>query len=251
MQEGRSVALWGRAASAASAGRLPGRQHRDRRQTLMVRPANLNRQAAIAKGLDYVIRGLGRPADGSVLTTFMTCVWEPQLCLGSQCHVRAAKIAGDHGNAVNTWIPRLVETLVIEEIPGGGWNYVTTGARRVRHHPSRSRSCSRDLGESSDSCSCAHKAAEGGGSKAFTGRFTRPRLATDGAPGSTAGRPSPRRRWSCSAAVDRRGPLRLVPSTIIGTKRRSASANGTHVGPYQIAVLLLLRPPLRRPGDQC
>jgi len=56
-------------------------------------------------------------------------VWGHACALEFFCHLRAAKAAGGQAEAVEAWITKLVETLITEEIPGGGWNY----ASRQRH----------------------------------------------------------------------------------------------------------------------
>src|SRR5262249_40288883 len=50
-------------------------------------------------------------------------VWGHACALEFLCHVRAKKLAGDQAKDVDAWVKKLVETLITEEIPGGGWNY--------------------------------------------------------------------------------------------------------------------------------
>src|SRR5207248_1905943 len=45
------------------------------------------------------------------------------------CYVRYYKVAGERAKDVDTWIKKLVETLITEEIPGGGWNYANRRAQ--------------------------------------------------------------------------------------------------------------------------
>jgi hypothetical protein len=81
-------------------------------------------QAAVQRGLAFVLKELDDPAmKPSAEDTYDVRVWGHACALEFLCHVRARKAAGDHAKKVEVWIPKLVETLVTEEIPGGGWNY--------------------------------------------------------------------------------------------------------------------------------
>src|SRR5262249_41186692 len=93
-------------------------------------PDNSDAQAAVAKGLAFVLKNLDDPAmAASTKDGYDVRVWGHSCALEFLCHIRAARAAGEHAKHLDEWTAKLVETLVTEEIPGGGWNYAT----RQRH----------------------------------------------------------------------------------------------------------------------
>lgn len=93
-------------------------------------PDDPTAKAAIAKAIPFVLKHLDDPLMApSTKEGYDVRVWGHAFALEFFCHLRAAKAAGEHATKVETWIPKLVETLVTEEIPGGGWNY----ANRRQH----------------------------------------------------------------------------------------------------------------------
>lgn len=89
-------------------------------------PDNKDAQAAIAKGLAFVLKGLDDPLmKPSTEDRYDVRVWGHACALEFLCYARAHKITGDRSKEVDTWISKLVETLITEEIPGGGWNYAS------------------------------------------------------------------------------------------------------------------------------
>jgi hypothetical protein len=81
---------------------------------------------AVARGLDFVLKGLQDPRmEPSTREAYDVRVWGHAYALEFLCRVRAAKAAGDSAKQVEEWVPRLVSTLVTEELDGGGWNYAT------------------------------------------------------------------------------------------------------------------------------
>jgi hypothetical protein len=94
-------------------------------QTLLfAAPDDKDAQAAVQRGLAFVLKELDDPAmKPSTEDKYDVRVWGHACALEFLCHVRARKIGGDHAKKIDEWIPRLVETLVKEEIDGGGWNY--------------------------------------------------------------------------------------------------------------------------------
>jgi hypothetical protein len=217
-------------------------------QTLMsAAPDNAEAKAAIARGLDFVIRGLGHPLMApSTQDAYDVRVWGHSCALEFLCHVRAAKIGGLHSNAVDTWIARLIETLVIEEISGGGWNYANhrQSASFVTAPVTQALLLARSQGEKvpDELLARARKALEGertpeGGfrySGAFTGGTIRP---IDQVPGSSA------RSTVCEATLlllgggstdAVRAALNAFHTSWDELKKRHQQT-GTHTGPYQIA----------------
>lgn len=97
---------------------------------LYAAPNNSAAKAAIAKAIPFVLKLLEHPLMvPSTKEGYDVRVWGHACALEFFCHLRAAGIAGEHAAAVVAWIPKLVATLVTEEISGGGWNY----ASRQRH----------------------------------------------------------------------------------------------------------------------
>ena len=87
-------------------------------------------KAAIARAIPFVLKHLDDPRMvPSTEEGYDVRVWGHACALEFLCHLRAAGTAGEHAAAVAAWIPKLVATLVTEEISGGGWNY----ASRQRH----------------------------------------------------------------------------------------------------------------------
>ena len=85
---------------------------------------NAAAKAAIARGLESVLGLLDHPLmKPSTEDTYDVRVWGHSYALAFLCELRAAKQLGTHEADALRWIQKLVETLVTEEIPGGGWNY--------------------------------------------------------------------------------------------------------------------------------
>jgi hypothetical protein len=97
---------------------------------LLAAPAHAEGRAAVERGLTLVLKELNDPAMApSTAPRYDVRVWGHACALEFLCNVRAAKVAGKQTAEVESWIPKLIATLVTEEIPGGGWNY----ANRRQH----------------------------------------------------------------------------------------------------------------------
>ena len=97
---------------------------------LFAAPDDAAAKAAVAKALAFVLKELDDPLMApSVQDAYDVRIWGQAYALEFLCHVRATNQAGDHAMDVSQWIRKLVETLVAEEIAGGGWNY----ANHSRH----------------------------------------------------------------------------------------------------------------------
>lgn len=97
---------------------------------LLAAPKNPEARAAVLRGLAFVLKELNDPLMApSTESRYDVRVWGHACALEFLCHVRAAKIASAAGKDVDAWIPKLIETLGAEEVPGGGWNY----ANRRQH----------------------------------------------------------------------------------------------------------------------
>lgn len=91
---------------------------------LLAAPLNTEAKAAIERGLAFVLKALDDPLMApSTESRYDVRVWGHACALEFLCHVRAAKIAPGSTKEIDTWIPKLLDTLITEEIPGGGWNY--------------------------------------------------------------------------------------------------------------------------------
>ena len=85
---------------------------------------------ALTRGIEFIVEGLDDPLMApSKKNRYDVRVWGHAYALEFFCQLRAAGRAGPARGAIDDWIPRLVDTLVREELPGGGWNY----ASRRRH----------------------------------------------------------------------------------------------------------------------
>lgn len=79
---------------------------------------------AIERGVSYILAQLDDPLLGpSTADVYDVRVWGHCYALDMLCRLRGAKRMGRHGPEIERWIPRLTQTLVDEEIGGGGWNY--------------------------------------------------------------------------------------------------------------------------------
>jgi hypothetical protein len=97
---------------------------------LLAAPQNVEARAAVGRGLALVLKELNHPLMApSTESRYDVRVWGHACALEFLCHVRAARAMGQSARDIETWIPRLIDTLVTEEIPGGGWNY----ANRRQH----------------------------------------------------------------------------------------------------------------------
>ena len=91
---------------------------------LCAAPDDQDAKEAVAKGLAFILKGLDDPLmTASTEDAYDVRVWGHSYALEFLCHVRAAKAAGDKADKINEWIPKLVEILIKEELPKGGWNY--------------------------------------------------------------------------------------------------------------------------------
>jgi hypothetical protein len=91
---------------------------------LLAAPDDSEASAAIDRALGYVLKELHHPLMApSTENKYDVRIWGHAYALEFLCHIRAAKRAGDRAGGVKEWIPRLVQTIVTEEIDGGGWNY--------------------------------------------------------------------------------------------------------------------------------
>jgi hypothetical protein len=96
---------------------------------LFAAPDDKDAKEAVAKGLAFILKELDDPLmAASTEDAYDVRVWGHCCALEFLCHVRAAKVAGDKADKVKEWIPKLVEILVTEEQPKGGWNYASRRA---------------------------------------------------------------------------------------------------------------------------
>jgi hypothetical protein len=97
---------------------------------LFAAPENAEARTAIDKARAFLLKELHDPLMmPSSQDAYDVRVWGHAYALEFFCHLRAAKRTGEQGQEIDQWIAKLVEILVSEEIPGGGWNY----ANHSRH----------------------------------------------------------------------------------------------------------------------
>jgi hypothetical protein len=97
---------------------------------LAAAPADKDVKAAIGKALDFVLKGLDDPLMApSTEDRYDVRVWGHACALEFLCALRTAKATAGRAKDVDAWIKKLVETLVAEEIAGGGWNYANHRAQ--------------------------------------------------------------------------------------------------------------------------
>jgi hypothetical protein len=202
-------------------------------------------KAAVARAVPFVLKHLDDPKMApSTQEAYDVRVWGHATALEFFCFLRAAKAAGDHGKAVDSWAAKLVETLVTEEIPGGGWNYATRRQQApfVTAPVVQTLLLARSQGEKVPDAVLdrARKALEK--SRAADGAFAYSGDAAggktrDGLPGSAARSPA------CEvtllllgggAADAPRAALANFHTNWDELKKRHQQ-KGTHVGPYSIA----------------
>lgn len=212
---------------------------------LRAAPDDKAAQAAGRKGLEFVLKELQSPGmEASTKDAYDVRVWGHACALEYLCQVRAAKAAGDKAEAVDKAIRGLVETLVTEELPGGGWNYASrrAAASFVTAPVTQAMLWARSQGEKVPDAifERAKKSLEDG--RAPDGAFAYS--------GSTGGQPT-RDKLAGSSA---RSAVCETTLTLLGggsakdvqaaldafhthwdelAKRRQQT--GTHVGPYSIA----------------
>lgn len=84
-------------------------------------PNDKDARAAIHRGLAFVLKELADPLMApSTENRYDVRVWGHACALEFLCQLRAAKAVGDRAAEVDQWISKLVQTLLTEEIPGGG-----------------------------------------------------------------------------------------------------------------------------------
>ncbi|MFN0136789.1 MAG: prenyltransferase/squalene oxidase repeat-containing protein [Phycisphaerae bacterium] len=87
---------------------------------------------ATDRGLAYILSKLDdKLLAPSTAEAYDVRVWGHCCVLQAFCRLREKRAAGKHADEVNRWIPKLVEALLIEQLPDGGWNYAT----RQSHAP--------------------------------------------------------------------------------------------------------------------
>jgi hypothetical protein len=202
-------------------------------------------KAAVAKAIPFVLKHLDDPLmTPSTKEGYDVRVWGHAFALEFFCHLRAAKAAGEHAKKVEAWVPKLVETLVTEEIAGGGWNYASRQrqASFVTAPVTQALLLARSQGEKvpDEVIDRARKALEK--SRATDGAFAYSEPAADGktrdkVPGSSA------RSAACEVTLTLLGggsPEAVRAAVDIFHEhwdelKKRHQQTGTHVGPYSIA----------------
>lgn len=93
---------------------------------LFADPDGPESRAAIERGIAYILGGLEDKAmTPRTPIEYDVRIWGFTWALDLFCHLRAANRMGTHEAQIREWIPRLVEAILVDEIPGGGWNYAS------------------------------------------------------------------------------------------------------------------------------
>lgn len=80
--------------------------------------------AALERGVGLIVKLLDDPLlAASRRDAYDVRVWAHAYVLQLFCRLKAADRCGPHRDAVRTWIPTLVATLITEQLDDGGWNY--------------------------------------------------------------------------------------------------------------------------------
>lgn len=97
---------------------------------LFAAPSNGQAAAAIEKGVQFILDALNDKAmSPRTPVDYDVRIWGFTCALDLFCQMRSAGKLGAHREQIESWIPRLVDAILIDEIPGGGWNYSS------RHNP--------------------------------------------------------------------------------------------------------------------
>lgn len=85
---------------------------------------------AIDRGVAYILSKLDdKLLAPSTVEAYDVRVWGHCCVLQVFCRLREKKAAGGHIDAIQVWIPKLVEALLTEQLSDGGWNYATRRAQ--------------------------------------------------------------------------------------------------------------------------
>ena len=93
-------------------------------------PSDEAAECALDRGLQFIIEKLAYPhMSPTRRNAYDVRIWGHIYSLDLFCRVRSTERVGTRQADVDAWIPKLVQALIAEEVPGGGWNY----ASRRRH----------------------------------------------------------------------------------------------------------------------
>ncbi len=80
--------------------------------------------AAMGRGLDYIFQALEHETmEPSKRDAYDVRIWGHAYALTILAHLKKADRMLDRREKIELWIPRLVDAVLFEEVPGGGWNY--------------------------------------------------------------------------------------------------------------------------------
>lgn len=80
--------------------------------------------AAIGRGVDFILKNLGDPLlEPSTVDAYDVRIWGQSCALDLFAHLKLKKRLGARAKDIQEWMPKLIKTIVTEEIEGGGWNY--------------------------------------------------------------------------------------------------------------------------------
>jgi hypothetical protein len=95
--------------------------------------------AAIQRATEFVLKHLDDDLLApSTENVYDVRIWGQSCALEYLCHLKTHKKTGAFAKEIDRWIPKLVETILAEEIDGGGWNYASRfSVARAESGPAR------------------------------------------------------------------------------------------------------------------
>ncbi|MBI4563525.1 MAG: terpene cyclase/mutase family protein [Planctomycetes bacterium] len=96
---------------------------------LLTAPDDKEVMAAVHRGLAWTLKALEhKKMTPRLKEAYDVRIWGHCYALQFLCRLRGMNKMGEYAEAVKEWIPKLVDTIIKEESPKGGWNYAS---RRV------------------------------------------------------------------------------------------------------------------------
>ena len=93
---------------------------------LLTAPEDKEVMEAVHKGVAWMLTALDhKKMKARKKEMYDVRTWGHCFALEFFCQLRRMDKMGEHAAAIKEWIPKLVETCIEEESPGGGWNYAS------------------------------------------------------------------------------------------------------------------------------
>lgn len=89
-------------------------------------PENTDVPPAIERGIAFILEGLeNKGMTPKTPIEYDVRIWGFTWALDLFCQLRHDNALGKHKTEVEKWIPKLIDAILVDEIPGGGWNYAS------------------------------------------------------------------------------------------------------------------------------